>query len=546
MAERFAGHPHIVELLDAFVAPKLLDAFAAPEVYLVYRHAGVSLWAHTDKFQKKPSVKYAQLCMRHVALGLARMHEANMIHGDLHPSNILVSKPAGRLPHFVVADLGSAFEAGPNWHLGVMEFNAPERLADAAVLGPRADMFSLGVVLAVMLGFKFPYARTKEPRVQIKALCRQLGCPDHTELPAIIRGLFRGIVPSQAKGFGREVRCVYGVPAEDLLERLLRWSPDARPSALDVSHHLFPRCGSLRGLGPSGQVGLFGGKRHKWAVQTACLDVDVLTWLRAEITKKLASGTADKFGKFCVTGRTDTHCEGSALNARSIKDVLPLPRLCAWVCAFRDLNKLAFAAFYARASRRLRAAGNTGENGDHFLKHGWHRWLFQAAEVHLLPSPGDLKEDQHQDGAASVLHMGLTLFGRRDVVCQQGEDLAPVILPQFPGALYIGGLTGPEHQVCHHLPLGQDDVFEDFSVAVMFRCCLFPHHRARCMGVTPSPPRSVGHSCTGGAGYVGGCSLGSSHFGSVPGLLGGFGPGRRVRRSFCASACVRDLGTFVF
>ena len=379
------------------------------ETFLIYRYAGVSLWDHLSGLRIKPSTKYAQLCMRHVALGLARLHEANLVHGDLHPKNILASGPRDGQPHFVVADLGSAFEAGPNWHLGVMEYNAPERLCDSWVAGPRADLFSLGVVFAVMGGLTFPCARTSVPREQIKAMCLQLGCPTPRELPDFLRPLFKGIPLSPAKGFGPDLRSKYGAPAQDLLERLLRWSPDARPSALEVSHHLFSRCGSLSGLGPLGRVDLFDGKRHKWGVQTACLDPDVLQWLRAEITTELASGPTDENRKYCVTGRTDEHCEGLTVNRRSIKDLLPLRRTCAWVRAFRDLNKDAFAAFYARASLRLRHV-KTGDNGNHFLKHGWHKWLFQAAEVHMVHMPGSLKENKHQDGAAGVLHMGFDPF----------------------------------------------------------------------------------------------------------------------------------------
>ena len=483
MAERVAGHPHLAELLDAAV----VGAGGAQQVLLVYRYAGTSVWHNVRLLKWPASTQYTQECMRQVASGLAHLHEANLVHGDVHLKNIVVSGP-GAQPQFVVVDLGSAFEAGPNWHLGVLEYNAPERFTKGEV-GPRADLFSLGVVLAVMVGFKFPFGSAKTPAQQLQAMCKQLGRPLLEELPVSIRGLFKAITQSSAQGFGPDFRSTYGAPAEDLLERLLRWSPDARPSSLEVSHHLFARGGTLRGIGPLGRVELFEGKRHQWAVQSGCLAPDVLEWLRAELSLTvLTSGPSDEFGKFCVTGCTDTHCKGDSMNGRSIKDLLALPRMRAWIRAFRDLNSYAFAGFYAQASSRI-VDMDGNKNSEHFLENPWHTWLLQAAEVHVLPNAGarNVKENRHQDGSGGMIHMGLTLFGRRDVVCYQGDGLAPVLLHQFPGALYLGGFTGPEHQVCHRPPLGPDEVLEGHSVAVMFRSTAFPNYRARNQSAMPSP-----------------------------------------------------------
>ena len=482
VAERVAGHPHVVELVDAAMAGVGL----AQRVLLVYRFAGTSVHDSVKRVHWAPSTRYTQDCMRHVAAGLAHLHAANLVHGDVHLKNIVVSGPDAQ-PHFVVADLGSAFEAGPNYHMGVMEYNSPERLCNALEVGPRADMFSLGVVLAIMVGFRFPFGNADTNVDQLIAMCKQLGRPVLDELPAAMHKLFRAIPRSPAKGFGPGFRSTHGAPAEDLLERLLRWSPDARPSSLEASRHLFARCGSFSGVGPLGQVEVFDGKRHKWAVQSACLAPDMLDWLRAEIALEvLVSGTPDKLGKFSVAGCTDGNCKGDSMNGRSLKDLLPLPRMRAWICAFRDLNKDAFAQFYVQASGRI--VGLEGNlNSQHFLDNPWHTWLLQAAEIHVFPNAAGKKENLHQDGSGGMIHLGLTLFGRRDVVCYQGGGLAPVVLPQFPGALYLGGFTGPEHQVCHRPPLGPDEVLNGHSVAVMFRSTAFPCHHARLQRATPSP-----------------------------------------------------------
>jgi hypothetical protein len=515
----------LVELLDACVVQ-------TNEILVVYRHAGISLYDHLKKLTIASSLHDARALVGHAASGLAHMHAANVVHGDIHAKNVLVSCPPGGPTRFVVADLGSAFEAGPNWFKGVMEYNAPERLANAAFVGPLADVFSLGVLLAASFGEKFMFVSSQDEKVQLRAWCRQLGCPRHDSLPKCLRSLFNGIKPSPAVGFGPQLRAAYGSAAGDLLESMLSLLPDGRPSASEVPYHAFSRGHSLMGIGPLGQRSLFHGQRHDWGVQTGCLDPDVLQWLRADLTEGLVLGGADEHGKFAVTGRTDEHCDGTSMNKRPIHKLLPSKAICAWICALRELNQDAFAAFYVRASRRVAALAHPGDNGSHFLETAWHRWMFQAAELHWFPSPCETAEDYHRDGAASVLHLGLTLYGRRKVVCQQGDGFEPVELHQFPGAVYVGSFTGPFHQVFHILPKGPDEQKDGTSVSVMFRCTIFPHNRARQMAVTPNPPEVWDAVVAEVQQPFFEIGFAPSYIGTVPFIYGGLVPMFRSGRCF--------------
>ena len=100
-------------------------------------------------------------------------------------------------------------------------------------------------------------------------------------------------------------------------------------------------------------------------------------------------------------------------------------------------------------------------------------------------------EPEHQDGGASILHLGLTLFGRRGLVCRQGLGLPDVFVANAPGTVYLGQLTGPRHQVTHEAAqLG--DLLEvpglgRCGVNVMMRTALFAYNRARLRNTTPSP-----------------------------------------------------------
>ena len=234
-------------------------------------------------------------------------------------------------------------------------------------VGPRADMFSLGVVFAAMANLTFAFVGAEKTSQQLQALCQSLGHPGPDGLPKDWRPHFRGMPKAASRLDCTDLRLRHGAPAQQLLERLLEWLPQRRLSSIEASCHVFPRGGRLLGLGPLGEVETYEGQRHKWTARTACLDQDVLVWLQEGVSMDLVSGTPDAFGKYAIAGCTDEACEGSFLNGRSIKQLVPAPRVRAWIRAFRDVNKHVIANMYVQASRRVeRMEGVIGPNGRHF------------------------------------------------------------------------------------------------------------------------------------------------------------------------------------
>ena len=101
--------------------------------------------------------------IEHVALGLAVAHENRYIHRDITPNNILhVSDSNGS--RWVVADWGLVRSYGkttiartlPGQPFGTMGFAAPEMWEDAHAVDERADVYSLGRVVAWCLTGKWP------------------------------------------------------------------------------------------------------------------------------------------------------------------------------------------------------------------------------------------------------------------------------------------------------------------------------------------------------------------------------------------------------
>src|SRR5262245_12090014 len=105
-------------------------------------------------------VKLALEIATQVASGLAAVHEQNLVHRDIKPTNIMVRlKEKGGVSAKII-DLGlaktldeSASEAGissPGAFAGTPEFASPEQFAGVGV-NIRSDLYSLGVTLWVMV-----------------------------------------------------------------------------------------------------------------------------------------------------------------------------------------------------------------------------------------------------------------------------------------------------------------------------------------------------------------------------------------------------------
>src|SRR5262249_39570417 len=98
--------------------------------------------------------------VRQTAEGLAALHRAGFMHGDVKPDNVRLLAEG----HAILLDLGFAHRPGENasllaqgYILGTVDSLAPELCQPEPADDYASDLFSLGVMLFEMLTGQLPY-----------------------------------------------------------------------------------------------------------------------------------------------------------------------------------------------------------------------------------------------------------------------------------------------------------------------------------------------------------------------------------------------------
>lgn len=149
-------HPYIVRCRDFGYDPE-------GSTYIAYDLVeGGSLRDLLNENEGEPTPFDLVLACAHQMLGALRfLHEANLIHGDVKPENILVE--ARNPGHFKLADLGGALRCwGGRLRVrhasGSPAYLSPERFYDTFSFN--ADLYSLGIVLYEMTSGDRPFSGT--------------------------------------------------------------------------------------------------------------------------------------------------------------------------------------------------------------------------------------------------------------------------------------------------------------------------------------------------------------------------------------------------
>lgn len=166
--------------------------------------------------------------LRNITQGLEFLHEHNILHLDIKPGNVLLHwEDDALLPTAMISDFGSSLTVQQErmhhrtGNTGTMEYMAPEaviaRDGHLLDLTSKADIWSLGILLHLLIFFELPYTQVDD----VDLLRQEI---------ATYRALEETI---ETKGLGKRFSRVHPRLAS-LLTQMLHLDPTKRPSCRQI------------------------------------------------------------------------------------------------------------------------------------------------------------------------------------------------------------------------------------------------------------------------------------------------------------------------
>jgi urea transport system substrate-binding protein len=173
------SHPNVVTVYEA-------EEFGSTQMLVMEFIAGVNL---AELVSERGLLPVAESCdlIRQAAVGLEYIHSQGLVHRDIKPHNLLVS----RTGQVKILDLGLAtLKGGPKadggeltshrQFLGTVDYAAPEQWESSRDVDIRADIYSLGCTFYYLLAGQAPFPNTK-----YSTLMQQMWAHTQAPLPSI-------------------------------------------------------------------------------------------------------------------------------------------------------------------------------------------------------------------------------------------------------------------------------------------------------------------------------------------------------------------------
>lgn len=153
-ASMILRHPHIVQVEDFIVEDS--------QYYLVMEYLeGLTLKAFQQGELRLSGGDLLDILIQ-ICDGLHFAHQQGVIHRDVKPDNLFItSDKQAKIMDFGIARQNTSehflLTTQPGTMLGTLSYMSPEQLQDSAMVDPRTDIFSLGVVMYELFTGKLPF-----------------------------------------------------------------------------------------------------------------------------------------------------------------------------------------------------------------------------------------------------------------------------------------------------------------------------------------------------------------------------------------------------